>query len=72
MILSPVMSVVLLLHIHCVCYHSRDYRTETLVLSITLVLLFVQIHINISKYYCVVHHVRVLNKIFLGSRTQLL
>jgi hypothetical protein len=70
--LSPVMSVFLLLHIHCECYHSGDYRTERLVLSITFVLHVVQIHINISIYYSLVHHVGVLDKNISGTRTQLL
>jgi hypothetical protein len=45
------MSVFLLLHIHCVCYRSGDYRAERLFLSITVVLDVVQIRINISIYY---------------------
>jgi hypothetical protein len=60
-ILSPVMNVFLQLHVDCVSYHSGDYRTERLVRSIT-VLHVVQIHINISIYYSVVHHVRILDK----------
>jgi hypothetical protein len=47
-ILSSVMSVFLQLHIHCVCYHSGDYRAERFVHSITVVLHVVQIRINIS------------------------
>jgi hypothetical protein len=51
-ILLPVMNVFLQLHVHCVSYHSGDYRTERLVLSITDVLHVVQITINISIYFC--------------------
>jgi hypothetical protein len=57
-ILSPVMNVFLQLHVDCVSYHSGDYRTERLVLSITVVLHVVQIYINMSIYYSVVHHPR--------------
>jgi hypothetical protein len=38
MILSPVMNVFSQLHVHCVSYHSGDYRAERLVHSITVVL----------------------------------
>jgi hypothetical protein len=43
---SPAINVFLQLHEDRVCYISVDYRTESLVHSIT----FVQIHINISTY----------------------
>jgi hypothetical protein len=43
-ILSPVMNVFFLqLHVHCVSYHSGDYRAERLVHSATVVLQVVQI-----------------------------
>jgi hypothetical protein len=48
------------LHVDCVCY-SGDYSTETLVHCISVV----QVHINISIYYSVAHHVRILDKNFL-------
>jgi hypothetical protein len=67
-ILSPVMNVLLQLHVDGVSYHSGDCRIERLVHSITVV----QIHINIGIYYSVVHHVRILDKILSGTRTQLL
>jgi hypothetical protein len=44
------------LHVQYVSYHSGEYRTERLVHSINVVLHVVQIHINISIYYSVVHH----------------
>jgi hypothetical protein len=56
------MNVFLQLHVHCVSYHSGDYRTERLVHNITVVLHVFQIHINIGIYYSVVHHVRILDK----------
>jgi hypothetical protein len=62
-ILSPVMNVFLQLHSCCVSYHTGDYGTERLVHSINVV---VQIHINIRIYYSIVHHVRILDKTFLG------
>jgi hypothetical protein len=40
--------------------------------SATVVLQVVQVHINISIYYSVVHHVRILAKKLSGNRTQLL
>jgi hypothetical protein len=69
-ILSPVINVFLQLHVHCVSYHSGDYRTERLVHSIA-VLHVVQIHINISIYYSVVQRLRILDKSLPGTRTQL-
>jgi hypothetical protein len=61
-------------HVDCVSYHSGDYCTERLVHSITVVFHVVQIHtrINTSRYYSVVHHVRILDKNLTGIRTQLL
>jgi hypothetical protein len=44
--LSPVINGLLKLHVDCVWYVSRDYRTERLGHSITVV----QIHVNISTY----------------------
>jgi hypothetical protein len=44
-----------------VSYNSGDNGTERLVLSITVVLDVVQIHVNISIYYSDVHHVRILD-----------
>jgi hypothetical protein len=64
--LSPVMNVFLQLHVCCVSYNSGVYGTERLVHSITDVFHVVQIHINISIYSSVVHHVRILDKTFLG------
>jgi hypothetical protein len=64
--LYSVMNVFLQLRVHCVGYISSDNRTERLVLSITVVLKVVQIHINISIYYSVVHHVRILDVNVLG------
>jgi hypothetical protein len=69
-ILSPVMNVFLQLHVDCVRL-CGDYRTERLVHSINVVL-HVQIHINVSIYYSVVHHVRILDKDLSGTRTHLL
>jgi hypothetical protein len=65
--LSPLKYVSLQIHVQNVSYHTGDYRTESLVLSINVVLHIVQIHINIivSIYYSVVHHVRILDKTFL-------
>jgi hypothetical protein len=70
--LSPLKKVFFQLHVQCVCYHSGDYRTEILVLSINVVLHVVQIHSNISIYYFVVHHVRILDKTLSMARTQVL
>jgi hypothetical protein len=61
-ILSPVMNVFLELHEDSICYLHGDSRTERLVHSITVVLHVVQIHSNISIYYSVVHHVRILEQ----------
>jgi hypothetical protein len=61
------MYIFLQIHVDCVSYHYGDYRTERLVHSINVV----QIHIHRSTYiYSVVHHVRILDKILSGKRTQ--
>jgi hypothetical protein len=65
------MNVFLQIHEHCVSY-SGDYCTESLVHSITVVLRVVQIHINVSIYYPVVHHVRIVDNKRSGTRTQIL
>jgi hypothetical protein len=70
--LYSLMNVSLQLHEQCVGYNSSDNRKERHVLSITVVLHVVQIHINISIYYSVVHHVRILCMNLSGIRTQLL
>jgi hypothetical protein len=70
--LYSVMNVIMQLHVHCVGYNSSDNRTERIVLSITVVLHVVQIRINISIYYSVLHHVRILDVNLSGTRTQLL
>jgi hypothetical protein len=70
-ILSPIIIAILPLRVDCVSYHSGDYRTERLVHSITVVLHVVQIHINVSIYYSVVYHVRILDKNLSGTRTRL-
>jgi hypothetical protein len=49
-ILSPVMNVYFQLHVHCVTYHSSDYRTERVVHSITVVLHVVK-YILLQVYF---------------------
>jgi hypothetical protein len=58
--------------VDCVPYLSGDYRAESLVHSFTVVVHVVHTHINISIYYSVVLHVRILDKNLSGTRTQLL
>jgi hypothetical protein len=71
-IFSAVINVFLQLHEDCVSYQSGDYRTERLVHSITDVLQVLQIHINISIRYSLLHHVRNLDKNITTTRTQVL
>jgi hypothetical protein len=55
-------------HLDCARCHSSDYRTDRLVHIITVVLHVVQIRITICMYYSVVHHVRILEKNFVGHQ----
>jgi hypothetical protein len=71
-ILSPIINAFLQLRVDCVSYHSFDSRTERLMHSVTVVLHVVQIHIKVSTYSYVLHHVRILDKNLSGTRTQLI
>jgi hypothetical protein len=53
-------------------FHSGDYCTERLVTNITVVLHVVKNNVNISIYYSIGHHVRILDKNLSGTRIQLL
>jgi hypothetical protein len=70
--LSPIRNEFLKLPLYCVRYHSDDYRTERLVHSIAVVLHVVQVHINVSTYYSIVHYVGILDRKLSGPRTQLI
>jgi predicted P-loop ATPase/GTPase len=61
-LLTPLENVFLQLDVQYVSYNSGDYRKESLVHNINVVLHVVEIHTNICIYYSVVHPVRILDK----------